>query len=485
MDEKTIVALEIGSSKIKGALGIVDANNTLSVKAVEEEKITDNIVRYGCVINVVETVKAVRTVLDRLEQRTNHRKVKKVYINIGGRSLKSDCIDIERHFPMETEITRGILDEMKDEALSRPFADRDVVGALTREVRIDNTLNPRPVGVMGRHIITRNDVLSCRSQLLKNIVQVLELRLNLKIKNMFVRPLAEADLVTTTDEKRLGCMFVDFGAETTSVAIYKQGVLVHLAVLPMGSHNITLDIATLNILEERAEEYKIQYGNASGPETHQVVRPIENVDLETINLYVGARAGEILLNVVEQIKYAGLETSQLAGGVVVTGGGSRLGGLTKRLEEMLGGVKVRIGTPDNRVHILDGRIQSAEAVDVIAILAAATRKGAEECLEPLPQPASHPTEQPAATASATTQYQYPHRGNTPRVTPTPQTEPAPKKEVAASNPTQPEKTASSEKSARRKSLFGDLRDTIRNRVASILTDNLYEESDDNDDEDEN
>ena len=84
----------------------------------------------------------------------------------------------------------------------------------------------------------------------------------MKIQDYIVRPLAEAALVLTDDERRLGCMFVDFGAETTTVAIFKNDAPAYLVTLPMGSRNITIDLTSLNYIEERAEEIKRISGNA-------------------------------------------------------------------------------------------------------------------------------------------------------------------------------------------------------------------------------
>lgn len=383
MEEKTIIALEIGSSKIKGAIGTVDPSGLLSVKAVEEEKIYD-IVRYGCIRNVVETASAVRNVVSRLEQREAPRKIERVYVSLGGRSLTSESIDIERRYSQETEITREIIKEITEEALSRELPDHVVVKALPKELRVDNAPTARPVGMYGQQISARLNLVSCRSQLLKNLVQVIETRMGLKIADIIVRPLAEADLVLLSDEKRLGCMMVDFGAETTTVAIYKNGVLQHLAVLPMGSRNITRDITALNHLEEKAEELKIAFGNALPGTEMTGIRPADNTDIAAVNNYVSARAGEILMNVVEQIKYAGLTPDKLPAGVVVIGRGARLAGFTNRLEQILPGMKVRMGIPDNKVRILDGRIQSADAVDVIAVLSEAAHNEPVECLSPRP-----------------------------------------------------------------------------------------------------
>ncbi len=377
MDEKTLIALEIGSSKIKGAVGTVDATGSLNVKIVEEERICD-IVRHGCIRNVVETEAAVRNVITKLEKRLAPRRIQTVYLNIGGRSLASMVTNIERRLPQEAEITRSLIEEITDEALSSTLPDRDVVSVTPREILVDNSPAPRPIGMMGSCVGARLNLITCRSQIRRNLSRVIEDRLGMSIADTFVRPLAEADLVLTPEEKRLGCMLVDFGAETTTVAIFKGGVLIHLATLPLGSRNITRDITALNHLEERAEELKILGGSALPTGQDAAGGPGEYA---MINNYVGARAGEIILNIVKQIEYAGITADRLAEGIIIVGRGARLNGFNQRLSQM-SGMKVRTGTLSNRVRILDGRISPADAVDVISILAEAARNNPRECLSP-------------------------------------------------------------------------------------------------------
>lgn len=393
MDEKTLIALEIGSSKIKGAVGTVDATGSLNVKIVEEERICD-IVRHGCIRNVVETEVAVRSVINKLEKRLAPRRIQTVYLSIGGRSLSSMVRNIERRLPQEAEITRALIEEITDEALSSTLPDRDVVSVTPREILVDGSPAPRPVGMMGSYVEARLNLITCRSQIRRNLSRVIEDRLEMRIADTFVRPLAEADLVLTPEEKRLGCMLVDFGAETTTVAIFKGGVLIHLATLPLGSRNITRDITALNHLEERAEELKILGGSALPTGQDAAGGPGEYA---LINNYVVARAGEIILNIVKQIEYAGFTPDRLAEGIVIVGRGARLNGFNQRLSQ-LSGMKVRNGTLSNRVRILDGRISPTDAVDVISILAEAARTEPRECLSPRqPEPQSEvhaPQEQP-------------------------------------------------------------------------------------------
>ncbi|MBD5334149.1 MAG: hypothetical protein HDR96_01945 [Bacteroides sp.] len=379
MEEKYIVALEIGSSKIKGAIGIVDPSGSLSVKAVEEEKLTDS-VRYGCILNIRETTDAIRNVINRLEQREPQRKITSVYVSVGGRSLMSQDIEVERHLPSEMEITNEIIADMTKEALEYKFQERTIIGVSPKEFRVDNFPANRVVGMFGSYITARLNLISCRSRLMTNLKVVLDERMHLAINDFFVRPLIEADLVLFPEEKRKGCMLVDCGADTTTVAIFKNGVLTYLSTIPMGSRHITLDITALNYLEERAEDLKIEGGNAvSQSDPASAYRGV-GVDFNQINNYVSARAGEIIANINEQIKYAGLDSGKL-GSIILVGRGSKLRGFDTRLEKVTN-LPVRFGAPVSRIRILDGRLNGADNVDVISVLsAAASDRSVRECME--------------------------------------------------------------------------------------------------------
>lgn len=404
-EEKYIVALEIGSSKIKGAIGTVDSSGALSVKAVEEEKLIDG-VRYGCIRNVLETTNAIRNVINRLEQREPQRKITGAYVSVGGRSLMAQDIEIERRLPSEMEITNELISDMTSEALNYQFHERAIVDVTPKEFRVDNLPTNRAVGMFGSSVSARLNLISCRNQLMRNLNVVFEDRLHLPIKDFFVRPLIEADLVLYPEEKRKGCMLVDFGAETTTVAIYKNGVLQYLSTIPMGSRNISRDITALNYLEERAEELKIQGGNALNTPEPTAADPA-GVDFNQVNNYVFARAGEIIANINEQIKYAGLTADKLPAGIILIGRGAKLAGFDSRLGNLTA-MKVRFGSPVNRLRIIDGRVNATDHVDVISILAGAARShNLQECMErytpeynyaspsqPLQQPAAQPQANP-------------------------------------------------------------------------------------------
>lgn len=380
-----IVAFEIGSSKIRGAVGVVDNSGVVDVIAVEEEKLTDR-VRYGCIQNV-DVANAIDTVVERLQAypAVEPRTITGVYVGLGGRSLTSTMVDVSMQLPVETEITEPIITELKKRAAATTDPDRDTVDVVPVRFTVDNKTQTSPVGTFGQSLSARATVLSCSPQIKRILRRVITDRLGLNINGYITRPLAEASMVLTEDERRLGCMFVDFGAETTTVSVYRGGAPVYVATLPIGSRNITLDLIALNYIEERAEEIKKVSGNALAVDAARRGKGYaEGIDYTDINNYVHARADEIVANIIAQIEYAGVTAADLPGGIVIVGGGARLRGFNELLQQQ-SKLPVRQGAPSASVRITDGSIHGTEMVDVISVLVAASRMPDTECLTPMPE----------------------------------------------------------------------------------------------------
>lgn len=380
-----IVAFEIGSSKIRGAVGVVDNSGVVDVIAVEEEKLTDR-VRYGCIQNV-DVANAIDTVVERLQAypAVEPRTITGVYVGLGGRSLTSTMVDVSMQLPVETEITEPIITELKKRAAATTDPDRDTVDVVPVRFTVDNKTQTSPVGTFGQSLSARATVLSCSPQIKRILRRVITDRLGLNINGYITRPLAEAAMVLTEDERRLGCMFVDFGAETTTVSVYRGGAPVYVATLPIGSRNITLDLIALNYIEERAEEIKKVSGNALAVDAARRGKGYaEGIDYTDINNYVHARADEIVANIIAQIEYTGVTAADLPGGIVIVGGGARLRGFNELLQQQ-SKLPVRQGAPSASVRITDGSIHGTEMVDVISVLVAASRMPEAECLTPMPE----------------------------------------------------------------------------------------------------
>ncbi len=393
MEPKYIVALEIGSSKIKGAVGVYDSNNSLSVIAVEEERLTGDdlggIVRYGLIQNVDKVAESVERIQRHLEAAPSvaPRKINSVYAAIGGRSIFAIPVEITRQFDEETRITDDIIQEIKDQARDSNPTDKEIIEVVSRNYTVDGTSTLTPVGMFGTSITANLMLVTCKASAMRNLYRAVEERAGLTINGTILRPIAMANTVLTDDEKRLGSMMVDFGAETVSVAIYKGGVMVYLAVLPIGSRNITRDLMILgNNTEERADDLKRTAGNIEPVDPAKRQRNPDQLDYTNINDIVSARAGEIITNIIEQIKYAGLTQADLPSGIVVLGGGSKLKGFSSVLATQ-SKLKVRMGTHSGMIRIADSRIQPDDTLDLLAILAETVREGhVDDCTE---SPADH------------------------------------------------------------------------------------------------
>ncbi|MBD5308519.1 MAG: cell division protein FtsA [Bacteroides sp.] len=403
MEDKHIVALEIGSSKIRAVLGKID-NTNLTVVSVDQENLIDG-VRHGMIRNVEKVANTIDRILERINNRIAPRVVTGVYVAIGGRSMCSVARDVDRQLPEEMEITHLLIDELKLEALSMAPRDKDVITAVPKQFTIDRVTVVHPVGEFGRSVAACFNLICCQDKLRKNIERVICEKLGLNVVDYIVRPIAEADFVVSPDEKRLGCMFVDLGAETTSVSIYRHGQLQYLVTLPLGSRLITRDIMSLNYLEEYAETLKKTGGNAKPQGADNTNNMVAGVDFTQINNYVSARASEIILNIKEQIRLADLSAQELPAGIIITGGGSRLGGFSERLEQLTG-MRVRTGMPNMTLRISDGRISPVDMLDILSVLRMASANP-KECLSAKTVPATPAAADIDDTPAAADPYEIP------------------------------------------------------------------------------
>ncbi len=381
MEPKYIAALEIGSSHIRAAVGSVDDSGILTLLAVEEENAVD-VVRYGIIQNVDELSNRIRLLMRRLENHNvvSPRKIKSLYVSLGGRSMMTTSRQVVRQYNDETEITSKIVGQIKEEAKANGLSERTVVEVCPRGFVVDNLECYTPVGTFGKNIVADINLITCKPKILRNIEITLSKLQNISIKASYVRQLAIADLVLSADERQLGCMLVDFGAETTTVSVYKNGTLRYLATLPLGSRNITRDIMALQYTEERAEEIKRAIGDAVNAEPNYHKHDFDGDPIE-VNNFIRARAGEIAVNIMEQAKYAGYTlTSDLAGGIILVGAGTKLKGFTDLLAKQ-SGVKARLGSIPNTIRISDPRLQGFEMIDIVALLNKVASDNPEECME--------------------------------------------------------------------------------------------------------
>lgn len=385
--DRYIAALEISSSKVIGAVGIAGESGQLEIIAVEQNKFTDS-VRFGQIQNSEETSRLANFVLERLQRRNNiaPREINGVYVGLSGRSLRSIPINVSLSLPDDTEISEAIIERLRQSALDEDIDNSlEIVDAVPRIFKVGKTETHRPVGMMGNSVSATYDLIVARPAIRSNLRRVIVDKLNLDIKGMVVTPLATGYIALSEQEKKLGCMLVDIGAETTTVTIYSRGNLVYFATIPLGGRNITRDLTSLNELEKNAEELKLNFGNAVAPAGASQLKVGRHKQSDISNLVV-ARAEELVANIIEQPHFAGLTEADIPEGIVLCGGGARLNGLMDLLGKY-SGMKVRMASLPSYIRMADSNGQGMDSLQLAAIMYAGAEKSTDECL-------AVPTEQP-------------------------------------------------------------------------------------------
>ena len=327
-----IAAIELGSTHITGIAGKKNADGSIQILAYANTPSSDCI-KKGAIFNLDKTTQVLVSVIQKLEEDLQ-ASIKKVYVGIGGQSIRSTRNNVTKQLGEDTKISQALIESLMESNREISLIDQEILDVEPQEYKVGNNLLTEPVGISADRIEGRYLNIIAHHTLKDRITKCFN-QTKYEIADYFLSPVVTASVVLTDSEKRSGCALVDLGADTTTVAVYKNNILRHLAVIPLGSNNITKDICSQQIEEEDAEELKLKYGNAYiDPSKDEEETPNYAIDgkcsieahlLEDI---VEARVNEILANVWNQIVLSGYDDKLLAG-AIVTGGAANL----KNMEE--------------------------------------------------------------------------------------------------------------------------------------------------------
>ncbi|MDE6256009.1 MAG: rod shape-determining protein, partial [Muribaculaceae bacterium] len=296
------------------------------------------------------------------------------------RSLRSLTTEVSKNLPDDTEITQDIIAGLRAQALKTAIDNSlEVVDAIPRIFKVGKTETRAPKGMIGNSIKATYDLIVCRPELKRNLVRTLHDKLGIQINGAMVTALCTGQLILRSDEKNLGCMLVDMGAETTTVTIYKGGHLRYFATLPLGGRNITRDITSLHILEDKAEDLKKTSGDAIARDSVSSLN-MNGVKMTDVSNLIVARAEEIVANIIEQIAYADLKEKDIPGGIICIGGGSQLRGILELLGDR-SKLSVRRGQLPSYIRLEDNsKAPALEIIEVASVLYTGATNNNAECL---------------------------------------------------------------------------------------------------------
>jgi cell division protein FtsA len=362
-EQPIIVGLDIGTTKIAVIAGRKNEYGKLEILGFG--RANSNGVKHGQVLNIDETIKAIRTALENCYASNPNLEVNEVYVGIAGHHIKSLQTrgDIVRH-DTENEISYKEINQLiSDQYKTYIPAGDQIIDVIPQEYTVDNFQNiADPIGYGGVKVGANFHIITGDKNAIRNINRSVE-KSGLITKDLVLQPLASSAAVMAQEDMEAGVAIVDIGGGTTDLAVFYEGILKHTAVIPFAGENITNDIKTgLGVLKQQAEQMKVQFGSALANEakTNAYITipglrgmPAKEISVKNLANIIQARMSEILDFVTYHLKQVGLDNKMLNGGIILTGGGSQLKHLVQ-LTEYVTGLNARIGLPTE--HLAAGHI---------------------------------------------------------------------------------------------------------------------------------
>ena len=351
-EENMIVALDIGTSKVVAIVGAIGANGELEIVGTGMHASSG--LKKGVVVNIEATVNSIQRAIEEAELMAGCS-IHSVYAGIAGshiRSLNSHGIVAIRDREVQPLDVDRVIDAARAVAIP---ADQEILHVLPQEYIIDEQEGVHePIGMSGVRLEAKVHLVTCAANAAQNIKKCIR-RCGLDVDEVVLEQLASSHAVLTEDEKQLGVALVDLGGGTTDIAIFTEGAIRHTGVIPIAGDQVTNDIAmALRTPTPHAEDLKIKYACALA----KLARPEETVKVPSVGdreardmsrqllaEVVEPRYDELFTLVQAELRRSGFE-QLLAAGVVLTGGTSKMEGVTELAEEIFH-LPVRIGAPAN------------------------------------------------------------------------------------------------------------------------------------------
>lgn len=343
------VGIDIGTTTIRCVVGHIDPT-TGTPTVVGVGSAANSGMRKGVVANLSGPAQAIDEALGEAERMSGYQ-VDAASLSINGSHIVSTKADgMIAVGAMDHEIVPADLSRIEEVAtLGKVPANREILEVVPHSYRLDGQDNIKdPLGMTGTRLEINANVISALAPHLHNLEKSSDMA---KVVPHAITPsvLGAARAVLGEQQKENGVAVVDFGGATTSIAVYEEGDLQYVAVIPLGGANITNDLAIgLKTDPEIAEKVKVGHAVAivrKNDERISLKHEKETLffDSNDVDEIVGARLDEIFDAVQKELKRAG-RAGQLPGGIVLTGGSAKIKGIAEYAKEKLG-LAVRVGKP--------------------------------------------------------------------------------------------------------------------------------------------
>ena len=356
---KIAIGLDIGTTKIVTIVGRKNEFDKIEILGFGKAKSLG--VQRGVVSNITQTIASIKHAIQ-VAETDSGVKIDNCVVGIAGQHIRSlqhsDYILRDHAQEVITQADVDLLVQNVHKLVMLP--GEEIIHVLPQEFKIDGEPNiSEPIGMLGRRLEANLHIVVGQKTAIGNIFSCVK-NSNLQVSGITLEPLASAEAVLSDEEREAGVCLVDIGGGTTDVAIFKDGIIRHTAVIPFGGNVITEDIKEgCSIIEKQAELLKMKFGSAWPGENsdNEIVsipglrgREPKEISLKMLSKVIHARLVEIIDQVYLEVKNYGNDEGKkkLIAGIVLTGGGSQLKHI-KQLFEYETGMDTRIGYPNEHL----------------------------------------------------------------------------------------------------------------------------------------
>ena len=343
---------------VRCVVGMFDPNGSNAPSIIGHGQAMNQGMRRGAVVHVDEVAESIVKAVTEAE-RISGKSIKRATVNVNGSHVSG--IDSEGVIAISAanrEIT--IDDRLRVEEAATIVSlppNREIVQFFAKNYSLDGQRNIKdPVGMHGVRLEVDAHIVTASSPNLRNLDMALD-KAQVGISHHTVSGLAAAEAVLTRQQKEAGTALIDIGAGTTNLIVFEDGEVQYVAVIPMGGQHITNDLAIgLKTDLDVAEQVKLQHANLKeGSRKSDVSMKIGDkthvFETEQIAIIIEARVEELLEYVDNELKKI-KRSRKLPGGIVITGGSSKLPGLDEFARAKLQ-LPARIGKLQNIGGLVD------------------------------------------------------------------------------------------------------------------------------------
>ncbi len=342
-DGQYIIGLDVGTTQIRAVVGYVDPSApTPNIVGVGTAK--NNGMRKGVVVNIVNTAQAIDKALEAAERMSGHE-IHAATVNINGSHVTGmSSKGVVAVGSGGHEITEEDLARVEEAATVVQLpVNREILQVTPRSYQLDGNENIKdPLGMHGIRLEVDAHVITALAPHMHNLEKAVEMT-HTAPHRLAISSLAAARAVLNEQQVETGVVLIDFGGTTINLAVFEEGDLQHIAVLPVGSVNITNDLAIgLRTDLDIAEQVKLHYAIGASREGKDAMKTIAvthageklQFDTEEVDMIIGARLDEIFEMIDDELRNI-QRAGKLPGGAVLVGGGANLNGIASIAKERL------------------------------------------------------------------------------------------------------------------------------------------------------